>query len=829
VTNEAALPLGPAIGWWLLAGAVCVALMFIVQADRWRRWWLAMDDPRSMALFRIVFAFFTICNLNGLWEYFDFLFTDEGIFTTDVARQVFAAKQFEGYGDGWVDGEPLGFFGIGALWQYLSGPKYSFLFFWDTPTAFWIHLWAFEIAAVCLMIGFRTRTAGVATFVLMNSIFHRNHLFWEGTELVYRCFLAILILSRSGHAWSVDNWLRCRKLRKQGLLSERGGPGGGAGVAPSTEHPRGLQAIYRLIPAWPRRLAMLQLATIYTYTGIVKNGGVWAKGDAFYYALNMDHFYRFYPQPMSSLLGSNVFRVMTWVTHWWEVFFPVVIVGLVTRWAIAEKLPPLTGWRSWVVRACWIGIAGVALAVCVIAWPVHFTPFSVQWFIGGWTVLVALLGWLWWRLGHRPWTIRKVFGRVLAKPRVLDRRWFCTWFLGRRVWLFLAVVFQSHVFVMMNIGHFQTGMTSAIIPFLAGREVADVLRGIGRRLGRLGVPFIPAHVKAGEPALPAEDPTLPHLHRDTRGLPLSVLLAALALVVLGIVLKATLALPGWWSTWLVAFVLVLGTAIRQHRAEKRSPTRTAEALPAWGYGPLGRALVGTLVAWQLAAVATWLVPEKDCVKSFRDPARQVFAKWLTVTQTDQAWGMFAPNPPRSNVFLKVLVTDANGDVYDMKTDVYAPERKPIPWVWNDRMRKMNRRIIGGESGPTEWYRKWYARWHCRDWALHHDGAAPVKVELVRVTYKIPSPEQVRKSGWYSPEQLLEREGTETIEYTERCAKAVMGQLPNFVRERHGLPPLPQDEPYRPWVKRKYDAWQKRHGESDRDRVRGEPAAAPAAD
>src|SRR5262249_476558 len=157
----------------------------------------------------------------------------------------------------------------------------------------------------------------------------------------------------------------------------------------------GLHAIYRRIPVWPRRLAMLQLATIYCYTGVVKNGAVWARGDAFYYALNMDHFYRFYPQPMSSLLGNNVFPVMTWVPHWWEVFFPLVLVGLVTRWAIAEKLPPLAGWRKWAVRACWLGLAFVAMIVCVIAWPVHGVPFAVHWFVGGWIVLVALIAVLW--------------------------------------------------------------------------------------------------------------------------------------------------------------------------------------------------------------------------------------------------------------------------------------------------------------------------------------------------------------------------------------------------------------------------------------------------
>ncbi|MBP7285169.1 MAG: hypothetical protein KBB21_01070, partial [Nannocystaceae bacterium] len=214
--------------------------------------------------------------------------------------------------------------------------------------------------------------------------------------------------------------------------------------------------------------------------------------------------------------------------------------------------------------------------------------------------------------------------------------------------------------------------------------------------------------------------------------------------------------------------------------------------------------------------------------AFRGPARNVFAFYLTRTQTDQGWGMFAPNPPRSNVFLKVLVTGQDGEVYDMKTDVYAPERKPMPWIWNDRMRKMNRRIIGGESGDTQWYRKWHARWYCREWALNPDlveglsgiGEPPKKVELVKVWYKIPSPEDVARRGFYVPEDLLERTGEEKVEYTENCRGAVMGQLPDWIRERHGLPPLPENEKYKPWIKHKKRAWEKAHAPKDEEKEDG---------
>ena len=86
---------------------------------------------------------------------------------------------------------------------------------------------------------------------------------------------------------------------------------------------------------------------------------------------------------------------------------------------------------------------------------------------------------------------------------------------------------------------------------------------------------------------------------------------------------------------------------------------------------------------------------------------------------------------------------------------------------------------------------------------------PEKVELVKVWYQIPPPEETARHGYYDPEDLLERTGHEKVEHTERCRGTVMGQLPNYVRERHGLPPLPDGVEYKPWIKHKLRAWERR--------------------
>lgn len=674
--------------------------------------------------------------------------------------------------------------------------------------------WAFEICAVLFLVGFRTRLFGVLTWFLMNSILVRNALPWEGTENVFRVMLTYLVLARSGHAYSVDNWLRCRKLRKQGKLSERDGPGGGAGLAPNTAHPGGLEPIYRLIPSWPRKLIMLQLAVIYLVTGTLKNGGVWMHGDALYYAINLDHFYRLPPQYLASLAGTTVFRGMTWAVKVGQMGFAVIIFGLVARWVIAQKFAPLSPVKQWISRLAFAGMIATTAAIIYVAYGVHHTPkIPVQAFTAGWVALWIGLWLVWLRLGHRPLVIRRLFGRTLAQPAVIDRVWVCKWLFGRRILLVWHLAFHMHIFTLMNVGQFQTGMMACTFAFLEGREIASLLRDIGHRLTKLIPPLarvMPRHVVERGPITPSADPNLPSHRYDQAGLPDWAVLLALAVVVASVLVRVYVE-PSWDFRWLWlanAAMLIAIAAWRASTAPRREAAPHGRA--PWSYGPMGRVLVGGWLVFHLFAVATWLMPDKDCLGSFRKDAAKSVGHYLAVTTTAQGWGMFAPNPPRRNVFMKVLVVDQSGEVWDLRTDVYAEERKPIPWIWNTRLRKMNRRIIGGESGP-EWYRKWYARYECRAWAREHGGDAPLEVRLVRVSYDIPSPKQMREQGYYIAEERLEALGKEELVHTTRCASEQMGQLPNELRERHGLPLL-DESVYKPWHKHKRKKWDERERE-----------------
>src|SRR5688500_11941921 len=111
IPNLDALALAPTVGWLMLLAFALLVGIFVIHRETWRRIFLRAEDPRSIAAFRIAFGLMTMANINGLWELFTYLFTDEGLFFADVAQQVFAKEQFEGFADGIGPGEPYGFLG----------------------------------------------------------------------------------------------------------------------------------------------------------------------------------------------------------------------------------------------------------------------------------------------------------------------------------------------------------------------------------------------------------------------------------------------------------------------------------------------------------------------------------------------------------------------------------------------------------------------------------------------------------------------------------------------------------------------------------------------
>lgn len=163
--------------------------------------------------------------------------------------------------------------------------------------------------------------------------------------------------------------------------------------------------------------------------------------------------------------------------------------------------------------------------------------------------------------------------------------------------------------------------------------------------------------------------------------------------------------------------------------------------------------------------------------------------YFQATGNSQSWAMFAPNPHRSNIFMRVLVKDQDGEIYDLKHDIYG--KRDYPYLFYDRMGKINRRIIDQKG-----YRRHYAAWVCRWWEETHEGVPAEEIQFVKIWTRIPPPEQVIKRFKEKGRDLrylgynpMELKMSQREEDSFRCSTTRQAQLPNYLRKRYGFEEL----------------------------------------
>jgi predicted DCC family thiol-disulfide oxidoreductase YuxK len=192
--------------------------------------------------------------------------------------------------------------------------------------------------AAMSMLGLFTRVATVGMWVLLVSFHMRNPIILNGGDVLLRSATFLLMLMPAGAAWSLDNAIRRRLMHPV-----QPGLGRKLAALPFThavlwhevmrgEPPAGL------VRPWSLRLAQIQLAVLYFFTGVDKLRGIdpgggyfgdWLGGHAVYRALNHGTISRF------AVFGDWpwwVFAPATWLTLGWEITFPLLVLWRRTRW-----------------------------------------------------------------------------------------------------------------------------------------------------------------------------------------------------------------------------------------------------------------------------------------------------------------------------------------------------------------------------------------------------------------------------------------------------------------------------------------------------------------
>lgn len=195
-----------------------------------------------------------------------------------------------------------------ALFRLVAGPgTWSLVPADATATEARAYVLALVAASVGVACGLATRLSSIAMWALLVSIHHRSPYVLNGGDFLLQVAALYLVLMPAGRAWSVDAALRRR---------------------------RGREASPWVLP-WPYRLAQIQLAVMYLFTGLSKlptpdgpHAGQWISGQALAGALGAATMARF---EILSTIPWWVSAPAVWATLAWEISFPVLLLFRRTR------------------------------------------------------------------------------------------------------------------------------------------------------------------------------------------------------------------------------------------------------------------------------------------------------------------------------------------------------------------------------------------------------------------------------------------------------------------------------------------------------------------
>ncbi len=203
-------------------------------------------------------------------------------------------------------------------------------------------------SSVMLALGYRTRLATLASFVLFSSLLNRNPMITHGGDLLLRLLLFWLLFLPAGARYSLD----ARETARLALP-----------LPPSGARERSLASAAFL----------LQVCLVYWFNALNKHDWIWWDGDAVAYALNID--YITLPLGQWLLNFPSLLRWMTWGVLLLEFGAPILALSPIATTRLRLLIVPLM-WGLHVGLDLTMEL-GLFAYVCLIAW-MAFVP-AVAW------------------------------------------------------------------------------------------------------------------------------------------------------------------------------------------------------------------------------------------------------------------------------------------------------------------------------------------------------------------------------------------------------------------------------------------------------------------
>jgi hypothetical protein len=237
--------------------------------DGWNRFWFRPVPPHQYALLRIVWGLLGLLGLLGVSD-IDAFWRLDGLVSPTSSR-------------------------LQAVGVQLAGPSLAPVVAFGSAIAIYVFMIAGVASPLTVLLAFVAAFAEISWNRLPLSAAYQTHL----------NLLFCLVLADCGRIWSVDAWWR---RRRRGIVD----------VLP--------------VPIWPLRLFRFQVCVIYFMSGWWKFQDVhWRDGSALHYVLNNVQFRRFPIDPPT--WSAEPLTIATYVTLFWELLFPLLILSRWTRWA----------------------------------------------------------------------------------------------------------------------------------------------------------------------------------------------------------------------------------------------------------------------------------------------------------------------------------------------------------------------------------------------------------------------------------------------------------------------------------------------------------------
>ena len=187
------------------------------------------------------------------------------------------------------------------LWRPEGRPVFSLLFVASTPAMAAAAFVLCGIAFVALLVGYRTRTAQIASYVAVLSLNARS--FLNGGDIVL-CELALWSMFLPvGRRWSVDAALDRRR---------------GAAPGPQIDNRVVTPALAALIG---------QLFFVYLLNALHKNGATWREGSAVHYVLHQDTIVTWFGLWVRAWMTPTLSKALTWGALAIEWTLPVLLAS----------------------------------------------------------------------------------------------------------------------------------------------------------------------------------------------------------------------------------------------------------------------------------------------------------------------------------------------------------------------------------------------------------------------------------------------------------------------------------------------------------------------